>query len=250
MTGRRQRPPSDDGHDAMTEHLQGTEPLNLDARRMHIQVAARRFARELVRTHKGEADRMSDHPAPQETPSRGTQGMLGRATASESQLDRARVSTMAQGSQDCRLVFFARVPPDHEDANDSRLPRLAPIGTYPLAERHAVRQEQQGRSHTQLRHSFIHGARGTLNEVTAIEDRALPQLKDRPIERDNAIQVDRGRQVFGVNVIGRDDGHAPPARVARDDSLQVEGLLEMDDVRPGERTLYLAAPRAREGVAL
>ena len=142
LTGRRQRPPSDDGHDAMAEHLQGTEPLNLDARRMHIQVAARRFARELVRTHKGEADRMSDHPAPQETPSRGAQGMLGRAATSKSQLDRARVSAMAQGSQDCRLVFFARVSPDHEDANDSRLPRLAPIGTYPLAERHAVRQEQ------------------------------------------------------------------------------------------------------------
>ena len=53
-----------------------------------------------------------------------------------------------------------------------------------------------------------------------------------------------------MNVIGRDDGHAPPARAARDDSLQVEGLLEMDDVRPGERTLYLAAPRPREGVAL
>ena len=42
LTGRRQRPPSDDGHDAMAEHLQGAEPLNLDARRMHIQVTARR----------------------------------------------------------------------------------------------------------------------------------------------------------------------------------------------------------------
>ena len=96
LTGRCQRPPSDDGHDAMAEHLQGTEPLNLDARRMHIQVTARRFASELVRAHEGEADRMSDHPAPQETPSRGAQGMLGRATASESQLDRARVSEGAR----------------------------------------------------------------------------------------------------------------------------------------------------------
>ena len=53
-----------------------------------------------------------------------------------------------------------------------------------------------------------------------------------------------------MNVIRRDDGHAPPARIARDDRLQVEGLLEMDNIRPGERSLYLAALRASEGIAL
>ena len=195
-TGRRQRPPSDDGHDAMAEHLQGAEPLNLDARRMHIQVTARRFARELVRTHKGKTDRMSDHPAPQETPSRGAQGMLGRTASSESQLDRARVSAMTQGPQDRCLVFFAREPANHEDANDRRLPHLVPTTTHLLAERHAVRQEQQGRSHTQLRHSFRHGVRGTLNEVTAIEYRALPQLEYYPIQKGASIEIHGRRQVF------------------------------------------------------
>ena len=105
---------------------------------MHIQVRARHLTDELIRTQESKTERMSDHPAPQETPSRGAQGMLGRTASSESQLDRARVSAMTQGPQDRCLVFFAREPANHEDANDRRIPHLVPTTTHLLAERHTV----------------------------------------------------------------------------------------------------------------
>ena len=122
----------------MAEHLQGTQPFNLDARRMHIQVRARHLTDELIRTQESKTDRMGDHVAPQETPSRGTQGAFSRTAPSKSQLNRARMSAMAQRAQDGRLVFFAREPPNREDPNEARFPHLTTITTHRPVERHTV----------------------------------------------------------------------------------------------------------------
>ena len=138
LTGRRQRTASNDGHDTISQHLQGTQPFNFNARRMHIQVGARHLTDELIRTQESKTDRMSDHVAPQETPSRGTQGAFSRTAPSKSQLNRARMSAMAQSAQDGRLVFFAREPPNREDPNEARFPHLTTITTHRPIERHTV----------------------------------------------------------------------------------------------------------------
>ena len=51
-------------------------------------------------------------------------------------------------------------------------------------------------------------------------------------------------------MIGRQSGHTRPAGKLRNDSLQIERLLEMNNVGPLERSLHLGAPHARKGVPL
>lgn len=95
-----------------------------------------------------------------------------------------------------------------------------------------------------------HRPRGTLKRATAIEDKPFPHLEDEPIQDGTAIEIHGGRQVFRMNVIGRQSWHTTSARTPSNDSLQHKRLFQMHQVRPGERPVDLAAIRTGKGIAL
>ena len=95
-----------------------------------------------------------------------------------------------------------------------------------------------------------HRPRGTLKRATAIKNEAFPHLKNRTIEDSTAIEIHGGRQVFRMNVIGRQSWHTTSARTPSNDSLQHKRLFQMHQVRPGERPVDLATIRTGQGIAL
>ncbi len=252
LTGRRQRTARNNRYDPQTEDLQSTQPLNLNPRRVHIEVTPRCLAREFRRTHKGEAHRVSNDTIAQEGRGLGAQSTLGRATPGKGQFNRTRMGAVAQGAQNGRLAFFPRESPDGEDTNNRRVTFIATRIRVidPLPQRDTIRQKQERGAQRKRLQTIPDGLRRALHERTPIEDGTLPQLKDHAIEQARPIQVDRGRQILGVNVIGRQSGHTRPAGKLRNDSLQIERLFEMNNVGPLERSLHLGAPHARKGVPL
>lgn len=70
------------------------------------------------------------------------------------------------------------------------------------------------------------------------------------IQDSATIEIDGGREIFGMNVVGRHRRHATIARTPSNHGLQHERLLQVDHVCPAERSINLAPIRPSEGVAL
>ena len=83
-----------------------------------------------------------------------------------------------------------------------------------------------------------------------IENKSLPHLEDHPIQKSAAIEIHGGRQVFRMNVIGRQSWHTTSARTPSNESLQHKRLFQMHQVRPGESSVDLATIRTGKGIAL
>lgn len=70
------------------------------------------------------------------------------------------------------------------------------------------------------------------------------------IQGSATIEIDGGREIFGMNVVGRHRRHATIARTPSNHGLQHERLLQVDHICPAERSINLAPIRPSEGVAL
>lgn len=89
-----------------------------------------------------------------------------------------------------------------------------------------------------------------MERATPIKNEALPHLEDHPIQKGASIEIHGRRQVFRMNMIGRQSRHTAITRTPSDRGLQHEGLFQVDHVRPVERSINLATIRTGKGVAL
>ena len=70
------------------------------------------------------------------------------------------------------------------------------------------------------------------------------------IQDSATIEIDGGREIFGMNMVGRHRGHATIPRTPSNDGLQHKRLLQVDHICPAERSINLAPIRPSEGIAL
>ena len=250
LAGRSQRTTCQNRDHTMAQHFKSTKTLHLNPRRMHIEVSLSRSLSHLLGPHKDEAHRVLDHPISHETIRQPPQTTFGRPSPRQRQLDGASVRTEAERPQNGRLIFFARETTDRQQAHDRRLIPTTPTINAHIVKRNTIRENKKPRRQRQRGDTTPRRLRGTLERAAAIEDEALPHLKNRTIEDDAAVEVHGGRQVFRMNMIGRQSRHTTSARTPSNDSLQHKRLLQMHHVRPVERPVNLATIRTSKGVAL
>ena len=89
-----------------------------------------------------------------------------------------------------------------------------------------------------------------MERAAPIKNEALPQPKNHAIEGSATIKIDGGREIFGMNMIGRHRGHTAITRTPSNRGLQHEGLFQVDHVRPVESPINLTPVRASKRVAL
>ena len=250
LAGRSQRTTCQNRDHTMAQHFKSAKALHLDPRRMHIEVSLSRSLSHLLMPHEGEAHRVLDHSISHEAIRQPPQATFGRPPPRQRQLKRTSVRTEAERPQNRRLIFFARETTDRQQAHDRRLiPTTSTINAH-IVKRNTIRENKKPRRQLQRGDTTPRRLRGTLKRATAIKNETFPHLKNRTIEDDAAVEVHGGRQVFRMNMIGRQSRYTTSARTPSNDSLQHKRLLQMHHVRPVERPVNLATIRTSKGVAL
>ena len=246
LAGRSQRTTCQNRDHTMAQHFKSTKTLHLNPRRMHIEVSLSRSLSHLLGPHEDEAHRVLDHPISHETIRQPPQTTFGRPPPRQRPLNRTSVRTEAERPQNRRLIFFARETTDRQQAHDRRLIPTTPTINTHIVKRNTIRENKKPRRQRQRGDTTRRRLRGTLKRAAAIEDEALPHLKNRTIEDDAAVEVHGGRQVFRMNMIGRQSRHTTSARTPSNDSLQHKRLLQMHHVpQSSARSTWRRSERAK-----